>query len=221
MDVCLCDFGLSRGIDLDDPNQSTLYVVTRWYRSPELLLSYAKSSKALDIWSVGCIFAELLQKENRSPIFKGKHTLDQIHLIIEHLGSQQEEDIKGVENGVKYLKSLPFKEKKKWEDLFPDANPLALDLLDKLLTFNPDKRITAEEALKHEYFSEMFDEEDLLKLNPFEYQFDESLDVKNDSDLVKRMIFEEIIEFNKKHNQLFGDGKYEDEDEIIVIEELK
>lgn len=74
MDVKICDFGLSRGIDFDnDPTMSTPYVATRWYRAPELLLMWDKATKAIDIWSVGCIFAELLDKPKRKVLFPGKN----------------------------------------------------------------------------------------------------------------------------------------------------
>lgn len=75
-DVKVCDFGLSRGLE-DKPDRetmSTLYVATRWYRSPELCMSYEKSYKALDMWSVGCIFGELLQRPRRRPLFPGDNS---------------------------------------------------------------------------------------------------------------------------------------------------
>ena len=129
--------------------------------------------------------------------------------------------MKGSEKALKYLTGLPLKLKKKWENKFPKANPLAIDLLDKLLKFDPDQRITAEEALKHEYLSKIYDEEDLIDLPNFDYKFDDSIDLDVDQDAIKKLIFDEITDFNKKHNHIFGDAKYEDEDEIIEIEELK
>jgi serine/threonine protein kinase len=232
MDLCICDFGLSRGIDAEDPTQSTLYVATRWYRAPELLLQYPKSSKAIDLWSVGCIFGELLQEGTRRPLFPGQNYLKQIDLILDRLGTPKEDEMKGSEKAVKYVKGLPLKLKKKWENKYPKVNPSALgfyflkfiptslDLLEKLLTFDPDKRITAEEALKHEYLSKIYDEEDLIDLDIFEYQFDDSIDLDVDQDAVKRMIYQEIVDFNKTQNHIFGDAKMDDE-EIVIIEEKK
>eukprot|EP01080_Neovahlkampfia_damariscottae_P001467 gene1467-12086_t len=221
MDLCICDFGLSRGIDAEDPTQSTLYVATRWYRAPELLLQYPKSSKSIDLWSVGCIFGELLQEGSRRPLFPGQNYLKQIDLILDRLGTPKEEEMKGSEKALKYLKGLPLKLKKKWENKFPKANPIAIDLLEKLLKFDPAQRITAEEALKHEYLSKIYDEEDLIDIDPFEYQFDDSIDLDADKDAIKKLIFEEIVEFNKKYNHIFGDAKFDDDEEMIVIEELK
>lgn len=86
MDVKLCDFGLSRGVDHKDPNMSTTYVATRWYRAPELLLQWSESGKSIDIWSVGCLFAEMLQpaKPKRKPLFPGENC-SVLHLFIINL----------------------------------------------------------------------------------------------------------------------------------------
>eukprot|EP01080_Neovahlkampfia_damariscottae_P004472 gene4472-7853_t len=221
LDLCICDFGLSRGIDIDDPTHSTLYVATRWYRAPELLLQYEKSSKPLDIWSIGCILGELLQENKRTPLFRGENTLEQLLVIIECLGTPKEEDMRGHTNAIKYIMSLPLKEKKLWEKRYPKANPLALDMLDKMLHFDPQKRITVEEALRHKYLEDLFEEEDLIKPKLFDYQFDDGIDLKFNKDAVKQMIYDEIIEFNKTHHHVFGDAKYDDdEDEIVVIENM-
>jgi serine/threonine protein kinase len=149
--------------------------------------------------------------------------------------------MKGSEKAVKYVKGLPLKLKKKWENKYPKVNPSAIGFLilihssfrsfrqvkifplnSRLLTFDPDKRITAEEALKHEYLSKIYDEEDLIDLDIFEYQFDDSIDLDVDQDAIKRMIYQEIVDFNKTQNHIFGDGKLDDdEEEIVIIEEKK
>ena len=198
-----------------------MYVATRWYRAPELLLQYEKSSKPLDIWSIGCILGELIQKGKRSPLFTGENTLGQLMVIIDFLGTPEEKDMRGHQNAIKYIKTLPIKPKIKWEEKYPNANPLALDLLDKLLTFDPEKRITVEEALRHKYLENLFEEDDLLKSKPFEYIFDEKINLDFDRDIIKQMIYDEIIEFNKIHHQIFGNAKYDDdEDEIVIIDEI-
>jgi serine/threonine protein kinase len=118
-------------------------VVTRWYRAPEVILNASEYSKAVDIWSVGCILAELLGK---APLFPGEDYLDQVQRIISVLGTPSPSDMKyiGNEQALKYIKSLPRRSKHSFQRLFPKANPLALDLLKELLTFDPEKRITAE-----------------------------------------------------------------------------
>jgi serine/threonine protein kinase len=193
MDVRICDFGLARGLNLnekDDPHMSTFYVVTRWYRSPELCMSYEESYKALDMWSIGCMFGELLQKPKRRPLFPGKDTLTQLKLILDVHGQQADEDIKGVPNAKSFVKKAATKEKKPWNKIpylkhVTDENTLSL--LDGLLEFNPEKRMTVEEALKHPYFKEIFDEEDLKAYPKVDFIFDEKSAAK-DKDYCKSMV---------------------------------
>ena len=78
-DLKLCDFGLARGIDGLEPNaELTEYVVTRWYRAPEIMLSCREYTKAIDVWSVGCIFGELL---GRKPLFPGNDYIHQLQIM--------------------------------------------------------------------------------------------------------------------------------------------
>jgi len=149
----ICDFGLARGLDQEvagDP--VTVYVVTRWYRAPELLLSSKEYDSAIDMWSVGCIFAELI---GRKPLFPGDDYLRQLELICDALGSPSEEDLEFVTEpaAVKFVREMGHKERMPWKEVsqLSDGTEEALDLLDKMLTFNPSKRITAIEALEHPY----------------------------------------------------------------------
>ena len=116
-------------------------------------------TKSIDIWSVGCILAEMLS--NR-PIFPGKHYLDQLNHILGVLGSPSQEDLECIinEKARSYLQSLPFKPKVPWAKLFPNADAKALDLLGKMLTFNPHNRISVEEALAHPYLEQYYDPAD-------------------------------------------------------------
>ncbi|KAG8146289.1 hypothetical protein E2320_012647 [Naja naja] len=157
----ICDFGLARVADPDHDHTGFLteYVATRWYRAPEIMLNSKGYTKSIDIWSVGCILAEMLS--NR-PIFPGKHYLDQLNHILGILGSPSQEDLNCIINAKarNYLLSLPYKNKVPWNRLFPNADPKALDLLDKMLTFNPHKRIEVEEALAHPYLEQYYDPSD-------------------------------------------------------------
>jgi mitogen-activated protein kinase 1/3 len=107
-----------------------------------------KYTKSIDIWSVGCIFAEMLS--NR-PIFPGKHYLDQLNQILGILGSPSNEDLSCIcnEKSRSYLQSQPYKPKVHWKQLYPNAQEQALDLLEKMLRFNPLLRIKVEDALSH------------------------------------------------------------------------
>ena len=119
-------------------------------------------TKSIDIWSVGCILAEMLS--NR-PIFPGKHYLDQLNHILGVLGSPSQEDLNCIvnEKARSYLQSLPFKPKVPWRTLFPQADPKALDLLGQMLTFNPNRRISVEEALMHNYLEPYYDPADEVR----------------------------------------------------------
>lgn len=154
-DLKICDFGLAR-TGIGSGQFMTEYVVTRWYRAPELLLCSDNYGTSIDVWSVGCIFAEIL---GRKPIFPGTECLNQLKLIINILGSPQEADIEFIDNvkARKYIKSLPFTRGIHLSHLYPHADPLAIDLLQKMLVFDPTKRITVVEALQHPYMSGLYD----------------------------------------------------------------
>jgi serine/threonine protein kinase len=160
-DLKICDFNLSRFVADDKQDaQLTEYVVTRWYRAPELLLQGAGYSSAIDMWSVGCILGEMM---NRRPLFKVKDVHAHLHLILELFGTPCEEDIiaSRCAGGTRqYLESLPSQPGVPLQTIFPTATPECIDLLSNLLVFNPSKRLTAEQCLAHEYFSELHDADD-------------------------------------------------------------
>jgi serine/threonine protein kinase len=193
MDVKICDFGLARWIDSkeEEGGDRTMYVVSRWYRAPELLLMYDKSSFPVDIWSVGCILAELLMpKGHRIPLFKGKDYLNQLEITMQFVGSQKESDLLGCKKGVDYVKrkysNVPKKDVRK---MFPTASDDALDLLSRMLEFNPHKRITVQEALEHPFLKDCFDgDEPTCEELPFWF------DKNTMSNHIKRMLYEDIVQ---------------------------
>ncbi|KAI8876980.1 kinase-like protein [Backusella circina FSU 941] len=159
----ICDFGLARGYieskGEGDAGFMTEYVATRWYRAPEIMLSFRNYTKAIDMWSLGCILAELL---GAKPLFKGTNNVDQLNQILYVLGTPDDHTIGrvGSERAQLYIKSLDKFEKIPLCRLYPNASPLALDLLEKLLTFDPTSRITIEDALEHPYLQLFHDPED-------------------------------------------------------------
>ncbi|XP_040107243.1 mitogen-activated protein kinase 1 [Oryx dammah] len=193
-DLKICDFGLARVADPDHDHTGFLteYVATRWYRAPEIMLNSKGYTKSIDIWSVGCILAEMLS--NR-PIFPGKHYLDQLNHILGILGSPSQEDLNCIINlkARNYLLSLPHKNKVPWNRLFPNADPKALDLLDKMLTFNPHKRIEVEQALAHPYLEQYYDPSD-EPVAEAPFKFDMELD-DLPKEKLKELIFEETARF--------------------------
>nr|XP_061803481.1 cyclin-dependent kinase 11B-like isoform X10 [Nerophis lumbriciformis] len=146
------DFGLAR--EYGSPLKPyTPVVVTLWYRSPELLLGAKEYSTAVDMWSVGCIFGELLTQK---PLFPGKSEIDQINKIFKDLGTPSEKIWPGY-NELPAVKKMSFTEyhynnlRKRFGALLSDQG---FDLMNKFLTYCPSKRIVSDEALKHEYFRE-------------------------------------------------------------------
>lgn len=145
----VCDLGLARGWD-ESSHGKTAYVTTRWYRAPEIILGDANYGSAIDIWSVGCIFAEIL---GGTPLFPGGNPSDQFSWIIKILGTPSESDIAPYSKDLKdFIQRLLPCSRVPFYKLFPRANPLALDLLEKMLRFNPQKRPTAKECINHKYF---------------------------------------------------------------------
>ncbi|XP_065830899.1 mitogen-activated protein kinase 1-like [Oscarella lobularis] len=193
-DLKICDFGLARIVDLEHDHKGFLteYVATRWYRAPEIMLNSKGYSKSIDIWSVGCILGEMLS--NR-PLFPGKHYLDQLNHILGIVGSPTAEDLDCIFNDKarSYLQNLPFKPKVPWSRIYPKATPLALDLLERMLTFNPNNRITVDAALAHPYMEQYYDPADEpVAEEPF--TFETELDDLPKEQL-KELIYEEITRF--------------------------
>ena len=124
----------------------TDYVATRWYRAPEILLGSNKYTKGVDMWSMGCILAELLLGK---PVFPGTSTLNQLDRVMEVTGRPSQEDVESINSPLAQtmLESLPPTKAKKLRDMFPTAPEEAVDLLKSLLQFNPHKRLTADQAL--------------------------------------------------------------------------
>ncbi|KAG8965685.1 Mitogen-activated protein kinase [Tulasnella sp. 425] len=198
----ICDFGLARGYTPPGGNAPpskaagnqgfmTEYVATRWYRAPEIMLSFANYTTAIDVWSVGCILAELL---GGKPIFKGRDYVDQLNQILHYLGTPSEDTLRrvGSPRAQDYIRSLPIKPRIPFNTLYPNANPLAIDLLGRMLAFDPARRISCEEALNHPYLAVWHDPNDEpVCQSKFDFTFEE----EESMDGMKRMIVEEVNAF--------------------------
>jgi len=203
-DLKICDFGLAR--TSTETGFLTEYVVTRWYRSPELLLCCENYTSAIDMWSVGCIFAEILL---RKPLFPGRDYIDQLKVIIAKLGTPIHEDTKFIKSNraISFIRGLPHSQPGNFRSLFnPDTNPEALDLIEKMLQFNPAKRITVGEALAHPYLSSLHDPNNEPGAPyPYKFDFDDSENEKvSENDMrteLKRLVFEEMKAYKKMQEQ--------------------
>ncbi|KAF9598559.1 hypothetical protein IFM89_028186 [Coptis chinensis] len=189
-DLKICDFGLAR--TTSETDFMTEYVVTRWYRAPELLLNCSEYTTAIDIWSVGCIFMEIIKRE---PLFPGKDYVQQLRIITELLGSPDDSDLGFLrsDNARKYVKQLQKIPKQPFSERFPDVSPLAIDLAERMLVFDPCKRITVDEALNHPYLVGLHEiNEEPVCACPFNFDFEQSTLSEED---IKDLIWKESLNF--------------------------
>ncbi|CAH0482621.1 unnamed protein product [Peronospora belbahrii] len=195
--------------------QLTEHVVTRWYRAPEIIFRDHDYSAAIDVWSIGCIFAELLSMQKssvpshyqREPLFPGvscfplspgagqialpQDSRDQLNTILDVLGTMEEEDIAEIADpGVQfYLRSLPPRPKRNLHEMYPGAEPEAIDLLTWMLKMNPRKRATLDEALSHKYLASIRSlEEEIVAPGTIQLEFDEKK--MNVTEIRQRMVSE-------------------------------
>mmetsp|Transcript_12778 Transcript_12778/g.16159 ORF Transcript_12778/g.16159 Transcript_12778/m.16159 type:complete len:417 (-) Transcript_12778:152-1402(-) len=222
-DLALCDFGLSRGgvpssssSSSDDGKYDddgvaedgmTEYVVTRWYRAPELLCHVNSYGKSVDVWSVGCIFAEMLC---RNALFQGRSPHHQLEIIIGVLGggvggvfdARAHPVAKEVMNRARRLSATSTSTPGLRSLLPPDINRDAYDLLEKMLRVDPDDRITVEGALEHSYLRELHcgAAKEPACVSPFDTTFENSTTMKpvdekaRIRDELRRLMYREVLE---------------------------
>ncbi|GAB5360810.1 hypothetical protein AAMO2058_000659100 [Amorphochlora amoebiformis] len=170
----ICDFGLSRGVD--DNSQVTDYVVTRWYRAPEVMVCDSYDEK-IDLWSVGCILAEL---HGRKPAFRGSDSRDQVSEYLKVLGAPKPEDLSFItnEHAKKFVQNFgsTLKPENKLPLKYRDMSPDAMELMMKMLQFNPQKRVSVDEALNHRFYAEIRKKKNEIVCDKkFDFSFEKSL----------------------------------------------
>ena len=143
--VKVADFGLARAFSITI-RPYTKEVLTLWYRAPELLLGINEYSTPVDIWSIGCIFAELVL---RQPLFKGEYEIEQLFKIFHLLGTPNKDTWPDVESLPNYSKEFPKFKPLKFENYFIGLDKYGIDLLKQMLKYDPNQRITAKQALMH------------------------------------------------------------------------
>ncbi|XP_008832959.1 mitogen-activated protein kinase 12 isoform X2 [Nannospalax galili] len=183
----ILDFGLARQAD----SEMTGYVVTRWYRAPEVILNWMHYTQTVDIWSVGCIMAEMITGKI---LFKGNDHLDQLKEIMKVTGTPPPEFVQKLQSdeAKNYMKGLPELEKKDFASVLTNASSLAVNLLEKMLVLDAEQRVTAAEALAHPYFESLQDTEDEPKAQKYDDSFD---DVDRTLDEWKRVSYKEVLSF--------------------------
>ncbi|XBW36115.1 hypothetical protein QEN19_001691 [Hanseniaspora menglaensis] len=213
-DLKICDFGLARldtdivgknsEYELEDKLIMTEYVATRWYRAPEIMLTASEYTKGIDVWSVGCILAELILKR---PIFPGKDYKDQLIKVFAILGTPSMEELNKLPNKrakMYILNELPTFQKRDLTTFFMERkpsnlplNPDAVDLIDRMLQFDPKNRISVAEALEHPYLASYHDPEDepsghMISENFFRFdKYKDRLNLKDLKTLLWNVVFEE------------------------------
>lgn len=203
-DVKICDFGLSRIIEEDGPDGAasaegqTLYVVTRWYRAPEVLLGYTHYDNGIDLWSLGCIFGELL---HRRPLLNGDNFVNQLEKINDFLGTPPEEDLWYVTNEKARNFMMNVLPKRRGVDMsakFPGASPQAIDLIKNLLAVNPKKRFDTAAALNHPFLAPVREAEEYEHKSHTTVDTDDIEALELTESNLKRMMFQEIMHFHDK-----------------------
>lgn len=182
-DLKICDFGLAR-VNFTEPefrlSAMTEYICTRWYRAPEILCCWTEYDAAIDVWSIGCIFAEML---TRKPLFPGSNTKHQLELVLQQLGAPRQHEIAAIRNAKcrQFIQQFIEQDAKSGRrppplcDRFPNSPKPAVGLVEAMLTFSPTRRITVDEAIRHEYTEELYcpDDEptrDCLSCEVFEFE---------------------------------------------------
>lgn len=203
----ILDFGLARTAETGN-FAMTPYVVTRYYRAPEVILGM-KYTDNVDIWSVGCIMGEMIRG---AVLFPGTDHIDQWNKIIEQLGTPASDFITRLQLNVRsYVESRPRYSGYSFEKLFPDIlfpddsseHPVlksseARDLLSKMLVIDPERRISVNDALMHSYIRVWYDPSEVGAPAPAPY--DHSVDNKEHTvEQWKKLIYQEVLEYEQSH----------------------
>ena len=152
--VKLCDFGCSKRLVEGEPNIQ--YICARYYRAPEIVFGWAHYTCSIDLWSAGCVMVELFTGK---PVFAGKNSIDQLAKIVKVLGPPSMDDLSAMgQAGRKFKVGTGASGRgREFASILPANCPLeAVDLIGQLLRYNPDQRISPSDALKHQFFRELF-----------------------------------------------------------------
>jgi p38 MAP kinase len=183
----ILDFGLARHAD----EQMTGYVATRWYRAPEIMLNWMRYTQTVDVWSCGCIMAELLTGRT---LFPGEDHIDQLRKIMQLCGTPGPELLDKIQSvhARNYVTQLEVQHPQDFKQVFRGCSAQAIDLLEKMLELDADIRITSTDALAHPYFEEYHDPEDEPTAEPFVDVFEnQNLNIEQ----LRRLTWQELEDF--------------------------
>eukprot|EP00397_Hematodinium_sp_SG-2012_P024923 GEMP01025993.1.p1 GENE.GEMP01025993.1~~GEMP01025993.1.p1 ORF type:complete len:426 (+),score=66.24 GEMP01025993.1:279-1556(+) len=202
-DLKICDFGLARVTFADkdvDRAPLTEYIYTRWYRAPEILCFCPDYSYEIDLWAIGCTFAEMI---TRKPLFPGRTSQHQIHLISAMLATQSEEGVDDISSSKweKVVREMPAIPSKSLLEHCPDATVNTLNLLQWMLRFNPAKRATACDALDHAYMAELHYIEDEPSRDPLDQHDFEFERRKLTLGALREELFREVLHYHPQKQE--------------------
>ncbi|KAG7471982.1 hypothetical protein MATL_G00103810 [Megalops atlanticus] len=184
----ILDFGLARHTE----SEMTGYVVTRWYRAPEVILNWMHYSQTVDVWSAACILAEMITGQ---VLFPGSDSIDQLKKILNLTGTPHPSLVQKMQSkdARSYVQSLPPQKKKNFREVFSSMDAKAVEILEGMLLLDPEKRMTAKEGLSHPYLSEFHEPESEPDSLPYDDSF-ESLELEVGE--WKSLIHMEIMTFD-------------------------
>jgi len=200
--VKITDFGLSRGVhlDVDSPQKLTEYVVTRWYRAPEVMCCSRLYDYQIDTWALGCISAELY---NRRPIFKGRNHIEQLQLIFHYMGTPKDLSWIQTPDALKWIAGMPKKPPQDLSKIMPGADEGAKQFISQLLITNPNERPTITKAIAHPWMREFAQPRDYKKCPEFNISFEYEKRIKTNFG-VRHMMYTELTQYyekcQKRHN---------------------
>jgi glycogen synthase kinase 3 beta len=163
----LCDFGCAKHLVKTESNIA--YICSRFYRPPELVIGATKYTTQVDVWSMGCVIAELVLER---PIFPGKSASDQLMVIMNILGTPTNEEARVMNYRFRGVSRLPKIKAKPWKEVFNEKidDELFIDLVSKLLVYEPLKRLSPYEALCHPFFDELKNGDVQIPKHLFEFK---------------------------------------------------
>lgn len=211
--IKIADFGMARSISNrcgGEFRQMTEDIATRWYKAPEITLGNTNYGYSVDVWSLGCIVAELV---NYQPLFMGKSAFNQIEIILNTIGKPDKADISDIGN--KYTQNIincmDIRKGRPFESYINSSDKQLIDFIRQCLMINPTKRMTVEEALQHPYLSE-FNGKEKTVLMQRHVAFTVSDDMKLSTDFYRRALYNHIVK-RKKRERLAWRAKVFDKKE--------
>eukprot|EP01138_Halocafeteria_seosinensis_P007605 gb/GECG01007773.1/.p1 GENE.gb/GECG01007773.1/~~gb/GECG01007773.1/.p1 ORF type:complete len:383 (+),score=35.80 gb/GECG01007773.1/:1-1149(+) len=208
-DLAICDFGLARGISLDI-GELTEDVVTLWYRAPEVLCGQGDYDSKVDLWSVGCILGEFVTRE---ALMKGNAPAHQLQLIVAAVGKPSQNDLAEVctDGAARIINNMPEFQRPAWrQHINTNASPELRDLLERLLVFNPRKRLDIEGALSHPFFAHLRNPAaEPLCEEPFNFEFERDYPQEMPRQLIQEYIYNEMLDIEERHRMQTLGGRGE------------